>query len=127
LYFDRYIGDPELLKPDQKANSAGDLVKPIARVFVLHSLVGAGESQTVYVVAQDQFLFPLDGAQVGVTLYFPDGTSEFYRLNETNEYGISQFTFNVANLPMRSVVNVKAEITLRGETAAGTSWFRLWW
>jgi len=127
LYFDKFIGNPDLLKADPPANSAGKLVKPIARTFVLHSLIGAGESQTVYVIAQDQYLRPLDGAQVGVTLSFPDGTSEFYRLNETNEFGISQFTFNVANLPMRSLVNVKAEITLRGETAVGTSWFRLWW
>jgi len=127
LYFDKYVSDPELLKADPPANSAGDLVKPITRVFVLHSLIGAGESQTVYVVAQDKFLRPLDGAQVGVTLSFPDGTNEFYRLNETNEFGISQFTFNAANFPVRSVVNVEAEINLRGETSKGTSWFRLWW
>lgn len=127
LYFDKYIGDPELLKSDPSANSAGDLIKPLARVFVLHSLIGAGESQTVYVVAQDQYLRPLEGAQVGVTLLFPDGTSEFYRLNETNEFGISQFSFNAADLPAQSVVNVKAEITLRGEEAAAISWFRLWW
>ncbi len=127
LYFDKFISNPDLLKAEPPANSAGDLIDPIARAFVLHSLIGAGENQTIYVIAQDQYLRPLDGAQVGVTLSFPDGTSEFYRLNETNEFGISQFTFNVANLPARSVVNVKAEVTLRGETAAGTSWFRLWW
>jgi len=127
LYFDKYVNNPDLLKADPPANSAGDLIEPITRVFVLHSLIGAGESQTVYVIAQDQFLRPLDGAQVGVTLSFPDKTSEFYRLNETNEFGISQFTFNVANLPTRSIVNVEAEITLRGETSTGTSWFRLWW
>lgn len=127
LYFDKVVGNPDLLKSDPPANSGGDLIKPITRVFVLHSLIGAGEGQTVYVIAQDQYLRPLEGAQVGVTLSFPDGKSEFYRLTETNEYGISQFTFNVANLPTRSVVNVEAEITLRGESSTGTSWFRLWW
>ena len=103
LYFDKFVSNPDFLKSDPPANSAGNLIKPITRVFVLHSLIGAGESQTVYVIAQDQYLRPLDGAQVGVTLSFPDKTSEFYRLNETNEFGISQFTFNVANLPMRSI------------------------
>jgi hypothetical protein len=127
LYFDKFVGNPDLLKAEPPANSAGNLIEPIARTFVLRSLIGAGESQTIYVIAQDQYLRPLDGAQVGVTLSFPDGTSEFYRLNETNEFGISQFTFNVTSLPVRSLVNVKAEVTLRGETAAGTSWFRLWW
>ena len=127
LYFDRVVGNPELLKSDPPANIAGNLIKPITRVFVLRSLVGAGESQTVYVVAQDQYLRPLDGAQVGVTLSFPDGTTEFYRLTETNEFGISQFTFTVANLPARSIINVEAEISLRGESSFGNSWFRLWW
>ena len=127
LYFDRVVGNPELLKSDPPANIAGNLIKPITRVFVLRSLVGAGESQTVYVVAQDQYLRPLDGAQVGVTLSFPDGNTEFYRLTETNEFGISQFTFTVANLPARSMINVEAEISLRGESSLGNSWFRLWW
>ncbi len=127
VYFDRVVGNPELLKSDPPANIAGNLIKPITRVFVLRSLVGAGESQTVFVVAQDQYLRPLEGAQVGVTLSFPDGNTEFYRLTETNEFGISQFTFTVADLPTRSVINVEAEISLRGEFSLGNSWFRLWW
>jgi hypothetical protein len=127
LYFDRVVGNPDLLKSDPPANIAGNLIKPITRVFVLRSLVGAGESQTVFVVAQDQYLRPLEGAQVGVTLTFPDGNTEFYRLTETNEFGISQFTFTVADLPTRSVINVEAEISLRGEFSLGNSWFRLWW
>jgi len=127
LYFDRVVGNPDLLKSDPPANIAGNLIKPITRVFVLRSLVGAGESQTVFVVAQDQYLRPLEGAQVGVTLSFPDGNTEFYRLTETNEFGISQFTFTVADLPTRSVINVEAEISLRGEFSLGNSWFRLWW
>ena len=37
-------------------------------------------------IAQDQYLRPLDGAQVGVTLSFPDGTNSIFpRLNETAE------------------------------------------
>jgi hypothetical protein len=127
LYFDKVVANPDLLKSSPPSNIAGDLIKPVARVFALHSLVGAGEQQTVYVVAQDQFLRPLAGAQVGVTLFFQDGTSEFYRLTETNEFGISQFTFNVGNLPVRSEVNIEGEVNLRGETAKGNSWFRLWW
>jgi len=64
---------------------------------------------------------------VGVTLYLPDGTKEFYRLPESNEFGISQFSFTTPNLPTQSVINVQAEISIRGEFATGKSWFRVWW
>jgi len=90
-------------------------------------LIGAEEQQTVYVITQDQYLRPIENAQIGVTISFPDGSKEFYRLPESNEFGISQFSFITANLPVRSVVNIEAEISIRGEFAKGKSWFRLWW
>ncbi|MBP9041314.1 MAG: hypothetical protein KBF64_06025, partial [Anaerolineaceae bacterium] len=85
------------------------------------------EQQTVYVVVQDQYLRPVENAEVGVSLYFPDGSKEFYRLPETSEYGISQFSFTTPQLAVQSVINLKAEINIRGEFAVGKSWFRLWW
>jgi hypothetical protein len=127
IYFDKVVGNGDLLRSSPPANIAGNLIKPIVRVFALKSLVGVGDQQTVYVIAQDQFLRPLDNAQVGVTLYFPDGGKEFYRLSETNEFGISQFSFTVGNLPVQAVVNVEAEISLRSENAIGRTWFRIWW
>lgn len=127
IYFDKVVANPELLKSSAPANIAGKLVNPVVRVFALKSLIGTGEQQTVYVIAQDQFFRPLENAQVGVTLYFPDNTKEFYRLTETNEFGISQFTFSTGNLPVRSVVNVESEVNIHGEFASGRTWFRIWW
>ena len=127
IYFDRVVADPELLKSSPPANMAGNLLKPQARVFVRSALIGKSEQQQVFVVAQDQYLRPLENSQVGVTLKYPDGSQEFYRLPETNEFGISQFTFTVPELEVRSVINIEAEITLRGETATGKTWFRIWW
>ena len=127
IYFDKVVANPELLKSSPPANIAGKLVNPVVRVFALKSLIGSGDQQTVFVIAQDQFLRPLENAQVGVTLHFPDKTKEFYRLTETNEFGISQFAFSTGNLPIRSVVNVEAEINIRGEFASGRTWFRIWW
>jgi hypothetical protein len=85
------------------------------------------EPQTVFVIVQDQYNRAIDGAQVGVTLSFPDDTREFYRLPETNEHGVSQFTFTTPELPVRSVVNILTEISIRGEHGSGRSWFRIWW
>ncbi len=127
IYFDKVVANPELLKSSPPSNIAGNLLKPQARVFALKALIGVNEQQTIFVVAQDQYLRPIENAQIGVTLYFPDGTKEFYRLPESNEFGISQFSFTTPDLPLQSVINVQAEISIRGEFATGKSWFRLWW
>ena len=127
IYFDKVVANPELLKSSPPANIAGNLLNPVARVFAQKALIGVGEQQTVYVVVQDQYLRAMSGAQVGVTIVFPDGASEFYRLSETNEYGVSQFSFDVPNYEVQSVIEVKADISIRGESTSGSSWFRIWW
>lgn len=127
LYFDKLVANPELLKSSGSSKMAGQLLKPMVRVFAENALIGVGEQQTIYIVVQDQDLNPVPQAQVGVTITMPDGTSEFYRLAETNEYGVSQFFFDVPVFDVRSVVEIKAEVTIRGETATGSGWFRIWW
>lgn len=127
IYFDKEVRNPELLKPSQPASIAGKLINPVVNVFALKSLVGAAEPQTIFVIIQDQNLAPVANAQVGVTLYYPDGSKQFYRLTETNEFGISQFSFQVDDLAVRTIVNVVAEINIRGESVSGKTWFRIWW
>ncbi len=127
IYFDKVVANPDLLESSPPANIAGNLINPRVKVFAQKSVIGVNESQTVFVIAQDQYLRAIEGAQVGVTLHFPDGMQEFYRLPETNEYGISQFTFTTSDLPVRSVVTISTEISIRGEYGSGRSWFRIWW
>jgi hypothetical protein len=127
IYFDKEVRNPELLKSSETANIAGALINPMVNVFALNSLIGSGEPQTIYVIVQDHNLLPIAGAQVGVTLYYPDGSKQFYRLTETNEFGISQFSFQVDQLEVRTVVNVVADVNIRGESSIGKTWFRIWW
>jgi hypothetical protein len=127
LYFDMVVDDPKLLKPSPPPDLTGSLLNPKVRVFAGKSLIGAGEQQTVYVVVQDMYLRAIEAAQVEVTVSFPNGTSERYHLPVTNEFGISRFIFTTADLPARSIVYLKAEVTIRGESGTGKSWFRIWW
>jgi hypothetical protein len=127
IYFDKVVANPDLLESSPPANIAGNLINPRVKVFALKSVIGVNEPQTVFVIAQDQYLRAIEGAQVGVMLHFPDGRQEYYRLPETNEYGISQFTFTTSDLPVRSVVTISTEISIRGEYGSGRSWFRIWW
>jgi len=121
------VANPELLRPAKASNIAGQLLKPVVRVFAANSLAGVGEQQTIYIVVQDQYLNAIPQAQVGVTITLPDGTSEFFRLDETNEFGVSQISFTVPDLEVQSTVTIMAEVTIRGETATGNGWFRVWW
>jgi len=127
LYFDKVVANPELLKPSAPANIAGNLLHPKVRVFALKSLIGPGEGQTIFVIVQDQYLRPIQSAEVTITLNFPDGSKEFYRLPESSEKGISQFSFTTGTLAEQSVVNIQADVSVRGESATGRSWFRFWW
>jgi hypothetical protein len=127
IYFDKVVANPELLKANLAVNAQGKLANPLVRVFAQKALIGAGEQQTVDIVVQNQYLQPMQGAQVGLTVTLPDGSSQFYRLSETNEYGVSQLTLAVPNLNAQSVVQLKAEVTINGEDATGNGWFRIWW
>jgi hypothetical protein len=127
IYFDKVVANPELLKANVAENVQGKLVNPVVRVFAQKALIGAGEQQTLYIIVQNQNLQPMQGAQVGVTVTLPDGTSQFYRLPETNEYGVSNLLLTVPNLNAQSVVQLKADVTIGGEEASGNGWFRIWW
>ncbi len=127
VYFDKEVADAELLKPSVPASSDQKKVEASIKVFARHSLIGAGEQQTVFVIVQDQYFRPIQDAAVGVTVILPDGNKSFYRLSTTNEFGISQISFTVDALEVRSVVNISAEAEVLGEKTTGKSWFRIWW
>jgi len=127
IYFDKTVANPDLLKASQPVVVNGRQVTASVSVFALKSLIGAGEQQTVFVIVQDQNLTPLANAEVGVTVFYPGGEKEFYRLSETNDFGISKFTFKVEDYEPRSLVNVEAEASIKGETAKSKTWFRIWW
>jgi len=127
IYFDKVVADPALLKASPPTDIAGSLLKPRVKVFTRNALSRSGSQQTIYVVVQDQYLRPMAKSQVSVTVTYPDQTQEFYRLPETNEFGISQFSFTIPEFDVRSVITVQAEITRGGETVKGTSWFRIWY
>jgi hypothetical protein len=127
IYFDKVVANPDLLKANLAVNTEGKLANPVVRVFPQKALIGSGEQQIVDIVVQNQYLQAMQGAQVGVTVTLPDGSSQFYRLPETNEYGISQLTLAMPNLDPQSVVQLKADVTIGGEEATGNGWFRIWW
>jgi len=106
--------------------AAGD-VQPRALAFVTHSLIPAGEQQTIFIIAQDQKYNPLPNAMAMVVITLPDGTQDIYRPPVTDEYGISQLEYTVPNLEPRQVVQVDVFLQYQAEETTTATWFRTWW
>jgi hypothetical protein len=102
-------------------------VKPQVHAFVAKSLLSNQEQQTIYVVAQDQFHIPIEGAQVILTIHWPDGSQESLKPPVTNADGISQYTLSVDQLLPLDVVEVDAGIMVQEVEVNTSTWFRVWW
>jgi len=127
VYFDQLVGDPALLEPKPSNNLPQAAIQLQARVFVAKAIVSPSARQTLYIVVQDQYLRPVPQANVAVTIDFPVGGEERYRLPLTNKDGITQFEFNVGNQPYDTITQVTVEVTQGGLQARTGTWFRIWW
>jgi hypothetical protein len=107
------------------------LTRAYVRVFPAKPLVGPNETQTIFIIVQDQLFDPYPGAQVSVSLFYPNGTQvSSQRLKSTDENGITRYE----NIPTMGVkpnqfVKVVVEVkTSRDEPSISTTtWFRVWW
>lgn len=100
------------------------------RTFVKHSLLPANNQQTLYIVVQDQSNQPVAGAAVSVVVSLPGNLGEqTYRPNATNADGISVFTFQIGDVPVKEMVNISVTARHSDYSAEqrATTWFRIWW
>jgi len=102
-------------------------VKPQVHAFVSKSLISNKEQQTIYIIAQDQYYAPIEGALVVLTIRWPDGTEDNLKAPVTNADGISQYALSVDELQPLDVVEVNAGIMVQEIEVNTSTWFRLWW
>lgn len=118
----------EIPIPDKDNGIVDHLIIPHALAFTSKALISANEEQTVYVIAQDQELHPLQGAMVIVIITWPDGNYDILRpANSTDENGISQLDFRVGDFDPKEVVQVEARVTYQDAEFNTFTWFRIWW
>lgn len=127
LYFDQHVGDPALLAPNLVNGITQSLIDLRVRVFVANALVAPQGKQTVYIVAQDQYLRPVEKADVAVVVHLPNGGEQRYRLPLTDQNGISQYEFNVGEQPYDQIVDIAVEVAKGSLQATSSSWFRIWY
>lgn len=126
-YFDKTVGNVDLLVPKIGKDLPGALLQLQARAFLDRAVVSPGAKQVLSVVVHDQYLRPVPQASVDVKIHFPVGMEEHYSLPKTDADGITRLEFEVGKQPSNSVVILDVDVT-QGELAtnAGT-WFRVWW
>jgi hypothetical protein len=102
--------------------------KITAHVFVQSAIVRSGDTQTAYVVVQNQDYQPVAGANLTVYVEYPDGrASEIIRPASTSIDGFTSFSFKVAELPAGKLVRVRVEADTMGLATSAVTSFRIWW
>jgi len=124
IYFDLIGEDPNLLTPVRPDNQTR-VISLQARAFVWKAVTQPNDTQTVYVVVQDQTLSPVRDAVAVVTIYWTNGTPQSISL-PTNEYGVIILPFQVTGQPYGSLVTVKVDVYYGDLTASSLTSFRIW-
>ncbi len=130
VYHDLHLDEIPTSPIEEKGINAPVTVTPRqlqAHAFVTNALIQSNSWQTLFVVVQDENFAPVQGAQVSISVLFPDGTRYDVRANPTNADGISEHSFVVKDLPVREVVQVDITVDYLDKQVETASWFRIWW
>lgn len=127
IYFDNEIGDLDLLGPILSVNMPDPLLNLQLHAFIAKALIPANSQQTIFIIAQDQKLAPIDGVMVSATVKFPDGEIEVYRPPMTDAFGISRLTFSIGEIPPKEIVQVDVVADYQGAKIQTSCWFRIWY
>ncbi len=124
IYFDLLGEDPNLLQPVKADAFPGSITRLYARAFTWKAVTRPDDTQTVYVIVQDQTLSPISGATAIVTIDWPGGAQSLVQM--TNQYGLAIFSFPVQGQPHASLISIKVEVLYQGWNSESVTSFRVW-
>jgi hypothetical protein len=122
IYYEMYT-----INANTGSNIIGPRIKPQVQAFVSKALIPSNDEQTLFVIAQDQYLEPIEGAMVIVTIHWSDKQEDNFRPPSTNEDGISKFSFPVGEIDPQKIIEVEVGIMYQQIEAFTSTWFRVWW
>lgn len=126
LYFETTTENPEIQLPKQDNLSPQSILHLKARAFISNSVMPLQGEQTLYVIVQDQNLFPVSHAQVVIVAEYPSGKQTRMILPITNEHGFSKASFTVDETSYGNV-QIKVEVTSGKLQQKTLTSFRLWY
>jgi hypothetical protein len=128
IYFEQVTReDPNLLKAlPPPNNNIGQIISIQARAFVWKAVTLASDQQLIYIIAQDQTLQPVPGAQGTATIHWPSGNNEIKQFL-TNSSGVGIVSLSFTNQPYGTLVNIDISVSIGGLTGTTTTSFRIWY
>lgn len=125
VYFDMLSSDASLLLPVRQENAPSDVRDIHVRAYTYKSLTYSNDTQIVFVSVQDQTFSPVSGAELVLTLRWPDGSEErFFR--RSNGSGIVVYPFDVHGQKRGQMVMVNAHAEYAGLVGDTVASFRIW-
>jgi hypothetical protein len=125
-YFDLMEEDPYLLFPNLTNSIHQNVIDMHVRAFVSKSVVPFKGTQELYVIVQDQNRQPIPGAQVKVTLRYPEGTTIDYPLPPTNKDGITSVAI-AYNTTRPSLIELLVDASFDSMRRTTRTSFRTWY
>jgi len=125
IYFDLVAEDPNLLQPVKADNFPGSVLALYTRAFTWKAVTRLEDTQTIYVVVQDQTLAPVPNATAIVIISWPNGGAQTLAL-ATNAFGVVTVPFEVSGQPHGSLVTIQVEVLYQGLASKTVTSFRVW-
>jgi hypothetical protein len=127
IYFDKLGEDPALLpsvKPIDNSQSA--ILSLKTHAFVKKAVTLADDSQSIFIIVQDQNRRPVSNAVCQATITWPDKHMDSANIT-TNANGIGIIPFTFAKQPHGSMVYTHVTCTYNDLKASTVTSFRIWY
>jgi hypothetical protein len=127
IYFDKLGEDPALLpsvKPIDNSQSA--ILSLKTHAFVKKAVTLADDSQSIFIILQDQNLRPISNAACSATITWPDQHTDLADIT-TNANGIAIIPFSFTKQPHGSLVYTHVTCTYNDLKSNTVTSFRIWY
>ena len=127
VYFNQLGEDPALLEFASPINNAPRVVTSLwVRVFSLKAVTLSNDSQSFFIIVQDQNNVPIANAICTAVVHWPNQTSDSTVI-ATNAAGIGIISLQFQNQPYGSLIYVDVNCGYDVLNAATTTSFRIWY
>ena len=127
IYFEKLNEDPGLLAPVKTDNTIQYQIKSIhVRAFVLKAVTLATDSQSIYIIVQDQLLQAVADAKCTALVHWKDGRTDSSAIS-TNSNGIGLMALSFSNQPYGSLIYIDATCSIKEIKGSTTTSFRIWY
>lgn len=127
IYFDKLGEDPALLpsvKPIDNSQSA--ILSLKTHAFVKKAVTLADDSQSIFIIVQDQNLRPVSSAACNATITWPDTHVDLANIT-TNSNGVAIIPITFTKQPHGSMVYTNVTCTYNNLKAGTVTSFRIWY